>query len=210
MAASVSGRLVLSLVLSCVLRSVHAQGIVGDSALIDEAAKMEPGQSMVRGDTKLTLNQREAGTKDANGWFLAQSAKGAFSVRFPGPINDETIVTKDRGSRIEMNMLTARTPTTNFMVFCTKQSGHDFSMDEARRIVAAIGGAAKDFKSQPFASGPISGLEYNGVDRTGTNFAGRMFLLNKQLCQFLIGSHVHTEGIAPEARTALDSFQPVS
>ena len=210
MASSVSGRLVLSLVLSCVLRSVDAQGIVGDSALIDEAAKMEPGQSMIRGDTKLTLNQHDAGTKDANGWYLAQSAKGAFSVRFPGPINDETILTKDRGSRIEMNMLTTRTPTTNFMVFCTKQSGHDFSIDEVRRIVAAIGGAAKDFKTQAFASGPTSGLEYSGVDRTGTHFAGRMFVLNKQLCQFLIGSHVGTEGITPEARSALDSFQPVN
>ena len=78
MASSVSGRLVLSLVLSCVLRSVDAQGIVGDSALIDEAAKMEPRESMIRGDTKLTLNQHDAGTKDANGWYFPVGKRRLF------------------------------------------------------------------------------------------------------------------------------------
>jgi len=206
MASYVSRRLILALVFSCVLRAVHAQGI-GDPALIEMAAKMKPGQSMVRGDTKLTLNQRDAGVKDAEGWFLAQSARGGFSVRFPGPIDDETMVTKGKGSQVEVNMLSTRTPATNFMVFCAKQSGHEFSNDEVQRIVAAIGGTAKDFKTQAFASGPTSGLEYSGVDRAGTHFAGRMFLLNSQLCQFLIGSHARTEGITPEIRSAFESFQ---
>jgi hypothetical protein len=209
MASGVSGRLILFLVFSCVLRVVHAQGM-GDNALADMAAKMKPGQSIVRGDTKLTLNQRDAGIADGKGWFLAQSAGGGFSVRFPGPINDETMVTKGRGSQIEVNMLTTRTPATNFMVFCTKERAHQFSSDEVRRIVAAIGGQAKDFKTQAFASGPISGLEYSGVDRTQSFFAGRMFLLNNQLCQLLIESHDRTAGITPEIRTALESFQSVN
>jgi len=209
MATGLPGRLILILALSCVLPSVHAQGM-GDSALVDLAAKLKPGQSTVRGDTRLTLNQRDAGIKDAQGWFLAQSATGGFSVRFPGPINDETILTKGSGSQIEVNILTTRTPATNFMVFCTKERAHEFSSDEVRRIVAAIGGQAKNFKSAPFTTGPISGLEYSGVDRTGTNFAGRMFLLNNQLCQFLIGSQTRTEGITPEIRTALESFQSVN
>jgi len=209
MASGVSGGLILALLSSCVVRAVHAQGM-GDSALIDMAAKMKPGQSIVRGDTKLTLNQRDAGITDAKGWFLAQSAGGGFSVRFPGPINDTTMVTKGRGSQIEVNLLTTRTPATNFMVFCTKERAHEFSIDEVRRIVTAIGGQAKDFKTRAFASGPISGLEYSGVDSTGTFFAGRMFLLNNQLCQFLIGSHDRTAGITPEIRSALESFQSVN
>ena len=209
MTSNMSCRLILPLIFSCVLRAVHAQGMA-DPALIDMAAKLEPGQSMVRGNTKLTLNQRGAGITDAKGWFLAQSTKGRFSVRFPGPINDETIVTKDRGSQIEVNMLNTRTPATSFMVFCTKESGHEFSTDEVRRIVAAIGGQAKNFKSEAFATGPTSGLEYSGVDRTGTYFAGRMFLQNNQLCQFLIGSHARTEGITPEMRSALESFESVN
>lgn len=210
MASGMSGRLVLCLVFSCLLRTADAQGVVGDSALIDRATKMQPGQSIVRGDTKVTLNQRDAGTKDARGWFLARSARGGFSVRFPGPINDETIVTKERGSQTEVNLLTTRTPAMNFMAFCTKQSEHEFSTDEVRRIVAAIGGTAKNYRTQAFVSGSVSGLEYSGVDRTGTHFAGRMFLLNNQLCQFLIESHDRTEGITPEIRGALESFQAVN
>ncbi len=210
MASGASDRLVVLLVLICALGAVNAQEVVGDAGLIDKAAKMKPGQSMVRGDTKLTLNQRDAGTRDADGWFLAQSARGGFAVRLPGPINDETIVTKGRGNQIETNMLTTRTPATNFMVFCTKESGHQFSSDEVQRIVAAIGGPSKNFKSQSFASGPVSGLEYSGVDRTGSSFAGRMFLLKNQLCQFLIESHERSDGISSEARAALESFQAVN
>src|SRR5579871_1023939 len=196
MASGLSGKLILSLLLSCVLRAVEAQEM-GDSELIDMAAKMTPGQSTVRGNTKLTLNQRNAGTEDAQGWFLAHSARGGFSVRVPGPVNDETMVTKGNGSQVEVNMLNTRTPSAKFLVFCTKESGHEFSSDEVRRLVAAIGGTAKNFKSQPFGSGSRSGLEYSGVDRTGTFFAGRMFLLHNQLCQFLIGSHADAQEITP-------------
>ena len=206
MTSYVSGRLIASLVFLCVIRAVHAQA-VGDPALLDRAAKMEPGQSIVRGHSTLTLNQRDSGTKDTEGWFLAHSTKGGFSVRLPGPINDETIVTKDTGSQLEVNMLTTRTPSANFIVYCATQSGHDFSIDEVRRIAAALGNPAKGFKSQAFSSGPISGFEYSGVDPSGSHIAGRMFLLNKQLCQFHIESHSRTEGITPEFRSALESFQ---
>jgi hypothetical protein len=205
MVSGVSGRLILSLVLFCVVRAVHAQAMA-DPALIDMTAKMKPGQSLVRSAMKLTLNQRDAGTKDANGWFLAQSDRGGFSVRLPGPINDVTVVSKDKHSQIEVNMLTTRTPSMNFIVYCAKQSGHEFSIDEVRRLVAALGDP-KHFKSEAFSSGPMSGFEYSGIDPAGNYIAGRMFLLNKQLCQFLVGSHIRTDGITPEIRGALESFQ---
>src|SRR3979411_2096795 len=76
-----------------------------DPALVDEAAKLEPGQSIVRGNSKVTLHQRAAGIKDESGWFTAKSENGGFSVRLPTPINDETYYTRDDdGSQIEANI----------------------------------------------------------------------------------------------------------
>ena len=207
-----SDRLIVALVFSCVLSAVHAQGLVGDPTLTDMAAKMKPGQSMVRGNTKLTLNQRDAGTQDAQGWFLAQSAKGGFSVRFPGPINDETMVTKDRGSQIEVNMLTTRTPAANFMVFCTKESGHEFSIDggpayPARQL------EPRQRTSRPKHSRPALCQASSTAASTAQeptlawpNVPPKQSTLSVPdwFCTYV------SEAITPEIRTALDSFQSVN
>jgi hypothetical protein len=207
MATAVMRGLICPLAFICVFDPAHAQAPL-DPALIDMAARMEPGQSIVRGASTLTLNQRDAGAKDAEGWFLAKSDRGGFSVRLPGPINDETFVTKtDAGARIEVNMLITRTSSMSYMVNCVRQSERAVSIDNVKQYVAAIGAFSKDFKSQPFASGAVSGFEYSGVDPTGTYFAGRMFPLDNQLCQFLIGSHTRFDGITPDIRVAFESFQ---
>jgi|SRR5580658_610195 hypothetical protein len=176
---------------------------------VDKAAKLEPGQSVFSGNTKITLNQRDAGTKDADGWFLVKSAKDGFSVRFPAPITDEThYIRGGNGASIEQNNLSARTSTMNFVVGCTKDRNHRISADTVHQVVTAIAGLSHQFASAPFKNGALVGTEYSGIDPKGTYFAGQSFMLGEQFCQFLVGSREPFNGIPAQARTAFDSFRP--
>jgi hypothetical protein len=195
-------------VITCCAGIASAQ-IPLDPALVDMAAKMQPGQSIVRGDSKLTLHQRHAGIKDANGWFLAKSAQGGFSARFPAPFNDETYSTKaEDGTQIEQNILTSETSTTRFMVTCMKQNKFAVSAETVDQIVKMIASASEHFKSEHFTSGRLEGAQYSGIDAKGTYFAGQSFLLGNQFCQFLVGSHTPFEGIPPDIRASFASFRP--
>ena len=206
MSTTILRRVVLFVAIICGINSASAQ--LGPEST-DIAAKLEPGQSIVSGNSKITLNQRDAGTKDADGWFLVKSAKGGFSVRFPGPITDEThYIRGTNGASIEQNTLSSRTGTMNFTVGCTKERSHKISAEIVDQVVTAIASFSRQFKAAKFKNGALLGKEYSGIDRKDTYFAGQSFLLGDQFCQFLVASHDPFEGIPAEARTAFASFQP--
>jgi hypothetical protein len=194
--------------LACGFGVTYAQVSV-DPELIDLVAEMEPGQSIVRNNSKLTLKQRNAGTRDADGWFLAKSSQGGFSVRFPAPANDETYSAKGAdGLEIEQNILFSETSDTRFVVTCLKQNKFQASAATVDQIVKAIANHSQHFKSAPFTNGALAGMEYTGVDAQGTYFAGQSFLLGNQFCQFLVGSPSPFEGIPADIRTSFASFRP--
>jgi hypothetical protein len=183
-----------------------------DPASIESAAKLEPGQSIARGDSRLTLNQRGGGTKDEHGWYTATSKAGGFSVRFPAPVNDETFSAKaPDGSPIEQNILTSQTSTTRYMVTCTKVSQSLGSFDEAiKQIVDNIAFTSRGFKAEHFVLGVFDGTRYSAVDAQGVYIAGQVFIFGKQLCGFQAGSHTPLRGIPPEIHDWLSSFRPTA
>ena len=198
------------LALACGLAVAYAQVSV-DPELIDMAAQMEPGQSIIRANSKLTLKQRNAGTRDASGWFLARSSQGGFSVRFPAPANDETYSTRGAdGFEIEQNILFTETSTTRYVVTCLKQNKFQANAGTVDQIVRAIANHSQHFKSAPFTNGTLAGVEYSGIDTQGTYFAGQSFLLGKQFCQFLAGSADPFDDIPPDIRTSFASFRPAT
>jgi hypothetical protein len=201
--------LVYLLVAACVSGVAHAQ-VALDPTLLDKIAKMAPGQSIVHGNSKLTLNQRNAGTKDADGSYLAESSAGGFSARFPAPVNEVTYSASDLGvAHIEENILFSETSTTRFMLTCMKQNKFKMSAETVDGIVKIIASSAQQFKSERFADATHEGFQYSGIDATGLHFAGQSFLLGDHFCQFMVGSTSAFEGISPEARTAFASFRPV-
>jgi hypothetical protein len=179
-----------------------------DPALIDAVAKLEPGTSIEKNNSKFTLNRRDAGTKAADGWFRASSAGGGFSVMLPGPISDETILSEaEQGIHFENNILFTVTGTTRFMVSCGKQDRFEFPAEIVPQMVGMLGNSSREFKSKPFTNGAISGLEYSGITAKNAYFVGHMFLLGKQLCQVLVGSASPFDGITPEIRAVFLSVQ---
>jgi hypothetical protein len=182
-----------------------------DPATIDLAAKLKPGQSIVRGDGKLTLQQRAAGTKDDKGWFTASSKEGGFSVRFPAPANEETYSFKaPDGTRIEQNILTSQTSTTRYMVMCTKlNQSSEAAKQTLEQVIGSIEDSSQKFNVESFVLGRLNGTRYSGVDAQGVYVAGQLFLFGKQLCRFQAGSHVPFEGIPTEIHDWLVSFRPM-
>jgi hypothetical protein len=192
-------------------------GIVSAQAQLDPAmlnaavAKLTVGQSLTQGASKLTLNQRSAGTEDAMGWFRATSTGGGFAVRFPAPINDVTYSTKTKdGTRLEQNILFSETATTRFMILCMKQDAFLMSSQVVDQTVGMIENRSHQFKSDRFTNGELSGLQYSGIDTAGLYFAGQTFAMGQDLCQFLVGSHEAFQGIPHDARAAFDSFRTVN
>jgi hypothetical protein len=193
----------------CVVSSASAQQLLGPEAIDMAAAKLQPGQSMVQGETKLTLNQRNAGAKDSNGWYLLKSANGGFAIRFPGPITDETVYARTPDGRaFEQNTLTTRITAMSFIAACTRTLNQKLPPDTIGQAVSVIAGFSKQFKSAPFKNGAISGVEYSGLDPKGSYFVGQSFMFGDQFCGLLVGSHEPLGGIPPQARTAFDSFRP--
>ncbi len=159
---------------------------------------------------KLTLNQRNAGTKDADGSYLAESSEGGFSARFPAPVNEATYSASELGAvQIEQNILFSETSTTRFVLTCMRQNKFKMSAETVGEVVKMIASGAQQFKSERFADATHEGFQYSGIDATGLHFAGQSFLLGGRFCQFMVGSTSASRGISPEARAAFASFRPV-
>jgi hypothetical protein len=201
--------LICLLFATCGSGVAHAQ-VALDPTLLDKIAKMAPGQSIVHGNSKLTLNQRNAGTKDADGSYLAESSEGGFSARFPAPVNEATYSASELGAvQIEQNILFSETSTTRFVLTCMRQNKFKMSAETVGEVVKMIASGAQQFKSERFADATHEGFQYSGIDATGLHFAGQSFLLGGRFCQFMVGSTSASEGISPEARAAFASFRPV-
>jgi hypothetical protein len=181
-----------------------------DPATLDRVAKLDPGQSIVRGDAKYTLHQRDAGAKDAKGWFIVRSTEGGFSVRFPAAANDITYRAKGGdGSEFEQNFLTSEASNRRYVVTCTKPTKlFEASNATIEHGVKDIGSASRQFKSAHFSRRGLTGVEYSGIDAQGSYFAGQLFLFGSQVCMFLAGSHRPIEGIPGDVHEWFISFRP--
>jgi hypothetical protein len=148
-----------------------------DPGTLDIVAKLDPGQSIVRGDAKYTLHQRDAGAKDPKGWFFVKSTEGGFSVRFPAPANDITYRAKAGDGEFEQNFLTSEVNSRRYAVTCTKPTKlFEASNATIELGVKDIANASRQFKSSHFSRGGLTGVEYSGIDAQGTYFAGQLFL----------------------------------
>jgi hypothetical protein len=195
--------------------STVVQAQVGlNPAWLDEVMKMNPGQSIERGGAKLTLNQRNAGSKDGNGWYLAPSVAGGFSARFPTLVNEVTVTMEavDGPDRVQLleNVLLSETSTTRFMLGCLKTGELKATAQNIDEVVKMVESHWTQFKSEPFTGAAHAGIQFSGIDEQGFPAAGQSFLLDDRFCQFLVvGFGKPFAGIPPDARTFFASFRPV-
>lgn len=177
-------------------------------------AKMQPGQSLEQGNSKLTVNQRNGGTKDDSGWYLVSSVDGGFSARFPAPVNEATLAAEVEEGSVRMqlgeNILLSETSTTRFTLVCLMAGQLKETAQNVDEIVKMTESHWRQFKSEPFTDPTHAGIQFSGIDEQGLAAAGQSFLLGDRFCQFLVvGFGKPFEGIPPEARTFFASFRPV-
>lgn len=195
--------------IACATSIAHAQAKLGMDSLY-AVIKLQPGQSIVRDNFKLVLEQRDAGVRGASGWYLIKSAKGGFSVRLPAPVNEAVFYSKERnGFQIEQNYLLSESGAKKFMLVCTKHGKFLLprTPDPVQSMVSASESSFRQFKSAHFADATHEGVEYSGINESGAYLAAQSFLLGDTYCNFGVRSSEPFNGIPPEARTAFASFR---
>ena len=162
----------------------------------------------------LTLHQKDAGTPDARGSYLAHSAQGGFSARFPAKFNDVHVSakTKDGAADLYSNMLISINPAdgNRYMAGCDGRSDSKVeryltakAMEHRFRI------EADEVKQQPFSLGEISGTEYDATYPNGFHLVGRFFELgDNRFCQLTVLFRGPPPKEMPAAvRTLFESFR---
>lgn len=167
------------------------------------------GESLTLDDMTVTLHQRNAGERRADGWYAAHSEGCGFGVLMPGPYSDtsQEAPTAD-GQRLTIHTLATQTfEGTVFNALCWTRS--DGSLPEgwsegAVRIMARELGA----EVLTIQNAGLDGHEIRGSDR-------RSGVVMRTLTGSGIGFQLIVEYPAAEAETALplaehflDSFRP--
>ncbi len=181
-----------------------------DARLVDQLA---PGQTITKNGMTITLHQKNAGARDASGWYAASSTRGHFTMRFRGPFNDATFVQKTKdGLTFTTHNLSSRAPDgLTVVVVCIERSDRKVPPDSVVGAVEEFARISKPFYSQPFTRGNISGIEYRGIWPNGDHYAGQMFITGEALCQIMAGfPDMPLEPIPESVRQTIDSFRSIA
>ena len=172
---------------------------------------LAPGQSYTTPEgVTFTVRQRNAGVPDAEGWYLARSTEGEFSVRLPARFNDMTSVAKaEDGAVITVYTLgTTAKDGTRIGVNCFARSDSKFKAGGVTEAVKGLERWSRRFRWQPFSHDDISGVEFRGVYANGVDFAGHAFMAQNHLCEFIAEfASSPWEEIPAMVRTSLYSFR---
>jgi hypothetical protein len=181
-----------------------AQQSWGQNAEAPLADTLKYGQALS------TVHRRDAGTPDKDGWVLAKSTDGGFSVRFPARFTDATVNTiADDGTPLKMYVLTSVAEGgTQFFVQCFERADSKILGDGVATILTNLRQKAQQFRSSELPHGALVGSEFNGIDKNGP-FAGEAFQVTPQLCFMLARFSSTQRGKVPEdVRKSLTSFKP--
>lgn len=182
-------------------------GNAAGERLVDQ---LSSGETVTKNGTTATLHRKNAGIRDASGWYAASSTLGHFTMRFRGPFNDATFVTKDKGGlTFTTHNLFSRAPDGLMVaVVCIERSDRKIPPDSVAGAVEEFARISKPFHSQPFTRGDIKGIEYRGIWANGDHYAGQMFITAEALCQIMAGfPDMPLEPIPDSVRQTLDSFR---
>ena len=157
---------------------------LSDKQMMDLARTMKPGESLTRGDLRVTLHQRDAGSPDAHGWYSARSTEGHFSVRLPGPFTDVSSTAKTTdGVPMKMHLLAS---TTRLVLLCFDRLDAKYADDVVESMLEALKKrVGQYFQSEPFSHGAVQGSQFQTNNTHGARIAGQIFIAEGQLCQFL-------------------------
>ena len=172
--------------------------------------QLRPGQSLVRGNTSLTMIQRDAGVADSDGWYAAKGMGGAVSLRFPAKFYETLTSTKDTdGTLLTVHTLGSVTGEgIKLVLSCYQRSDSLFPSDATSSVVKGLQGLSLGFRSNAFSRHSIDGVEFRGVYANGAHYAGEAFMIPQYFCEFLSEFPKSGHGTVPAAvRRSFDSVR---
>jgi hypothetical protein len=178
-----------------------------------ENAEGSSAGSLQHGQAKSIVHRTNAGTPDKDGWFLATSTDGGFSVRFPAPFTDATITSvADDGTPFKIYVLTSASESgARFSVQCFERADSKILDDGVADVLSKVRQRTRQFNSSELPHGALRGYAYHGVDMNGAPFAGEAFVAGSQWCSLLARfSSPQLEEVPREVKRSLASFQPKS
>jgi tetratricopeptide (TPR) repeat protein len=181
--------------------------------VVKPVEQLQAGEATTSNGMTTTLHQKDAGVRDASGWYAARSTEGHFTMRFPAPFNDATFVTQaEDGATIKVHLLVSATSRgLKLSANCFERSDAKFPPDAVSSTVKRLQEASLELRSQDFTRGELSGLEYRGIWANGAHFAGRTFLARGPLCQLMAEFPERPLDSTPDdVRKSFDSFEPGS
>lgn len=174
---------------------------------------MKAGETRTQNGVTYTLHQKNAGVADSQGWYLAHSTQGGFSIRFPAKFFDATTVITDKstGTEFRTNILISGDPAhgDRYFAMCIGSSNSKlYDGADLSSLVDKLRQYSRKLDQHAFAHGEIRGVEYQYVWANGTPIAARMFKVDTQMCTLMVEFRDPPgEGIPDAVRKAFNSFE---
>lgn len=179
-------------------------------AQMEALRELKPGESTAVGDVEFTMNQKNAGTPNDEGWYSAVSLSGAFRVALPGPYVDfkAAAPTEDGVKAITHTLSTRTVEGASFTVMCIRRSDEVVQPQWIDTVVGGFEGRSDEIEKQAVSRGDMTGLAVRVNGRDSTLLAE--FLEGEtEVCQLMIEYPFSEEDYMPElAAIVFDSFEP--
>jgi hypothetical protein len=187
----------------------HTEEVSSEKEFVERLQTLKPGESVTRGDTRITSHGLAVGRPGPGGWYSARSTEGGFTARFPGPFADVSGVSTIDGVQMRDHLLSSKSPMgTHFMLLCFDRVDGGSPERMVEQTVAGVRRDSPDATITEFSQGSVRGQAFEAHDSRRT-FSGRVFLAAGQACQFTaLYLGVPSEKVSAEIQETLKSFRP--
>ena len=173
--------------------------------------RLAPGESATVAGVTITMNRKQAGMQDADGWYSATSSGGRFRVRMPVPFNDFSTTTPIAGDvPVIYDAIGGKSSEgARFGAICFRKEASTFPpKDWVADTRQSLANKMPGLKFVPVQHNGVSGERLEAVTQSGVVYSGLLLVSGGRACQVSVEyPHAHEADLGEVAKMFLDSFE---